>query len=80
VSEWSRRAWRWDTTSVAVVGRARGGGCADGRDGAREWGRGGERGSEETAHEGGGGAENAVARRSCYGDGSDSARGWGWGS
>jgi hypothetical protein len=58
---------------VAVVGRAGGGGCADGRDDAREWGRGGERGSEETAREGGRGVENAVARRSCYGDGSDGA-------
>jgi hypothetical protein len=58
---------------VAVVGRAGGGGCADGRDGAREWGRVGERGSEETAREGGRGVENAVARRSCCCDGSDGA-------
>jgi hypothetical protein len=59
----------------AVVGRAGGGGCADGRDITREWGRGGERGSEETTHEGGGGVENAIARRSCCGDGSDDGGG-----
>jgi hypothetical protein len=61
----------------AVVGRARGGGCADGRDNAREWGRVGERSSEETTHEGGGGVENAIARRSCCGDGSDDGGGVG---